>query len=242
MVRPLLFTHQQHLARYEECGAFRGKNRRAEVCSRQDTGSQAGLDSAMHAGSVHSLRFSRNLQMVLCVRDSPGQGDAYKALSLMDLWTGSMSGFTDDERRKMQALIFQGLLHCDGEETPRPSLPAWGGSSKARWAVLRRLERAGPGRGGRHPLPTGHPEADPSLPGTCGDWGRADPQSPSLRGKGKNSHRWTHCPSQIATGNYRGCLSWQSRAGLCGSSVLASRGRLWYLGQEHTESAWDWCL
>ena len=78
----------------------------------------------MHAGSVHSLRFSRNLQMVLCVQDSPGQGDAYKALSLMDLWTGSMSGFTDDERRKMQALIFQGLLHCDGEETPRPSLPA----------------------------------------------------------------------------------------------------------------------
>lgn len=42
-----------------------------------------------------------------------------KALSLMDLWTGSMSDFTDDERGKTQALILQGLLHCDGEEPPQ---------------------------------------------------------------------------------------------------------------------------
>lgn len=122
-----------------------------------------------------------------------------------------MSDFIDDKRRKMQAVILQGLPHRDGERMPHPNLRVRGGSSewqKARRVVLHPLEREGRTRRGRwrrEPAEgsrshRGTWRLTPSLPGTCGGLMKGRPIEPQPPGKWEE---FTSVNTLPFTNNYR---------------------------------------
>lgn len=122
-----------------------------------------------------------------------------------------MSDFTDDKRRKMQAVILQGLLHVMERRTPHPNLRVRGGSSewqKAWRVVLHPLEREGRTRRGRwRREPTegsrshrGTWRLTPSLPGTCVGLREGRPIEPQPPGK---REEFTSMNTLPFTNNYR---------------------------------------